>query len=82
VKATTKVQDALQNHAWVSDIQETLTTAIIVEYIELWDLLEEVQLQQEMDDTHIFGGWMQIASTQLDRLMTTFFWAPCNTPCI
>jgi hypothetical protein len=29
------VQDALQNHAWVSDIQGTLTAAILVEYIEL-----------------------------------------------
>jgi hypothetical protein len=45
----------------VSDIQGTLTTTIIVEYIDLWDLLEEVQLQQEVDDTHI---WRLDASTQ------------------
>jgi hypothetical protein len=48
------VQAALLNHAWISNIQGNLTVAIIVEYIELWDLLEEVQLQQDVDDTHIW----------------------------
>jgi hypothetical protein len=48
------VQAALQNNAWVSDIQGTLTMGIIVEYIEIWDMLYELQLQPEIGDTHIW----------------------------
>jgi hypothetical protein len=32
--------------------QGNLSVAIIAEYIQLWDLLDEVQLQEEVDDTH------------------------------
>jgi hypothetical protein len=44
-----------------SDIQGNLIAAIILEYIELWDLLEEIQLQQEVDDTYV---WRLDASGQ------------------
>jgi hypothetical protein len=43
-----KVQSALLNQAWITDIQGNLSA----DYIQLWDLLDEVQLQQEVDDTH------------------------------
>jgi hypothetical protein len=45
------VQSALLNQAWIADIQGYLSADIITDYIQLWDLLDEVQLQQ-VDDTH------------------------------
>jgi hypothetical protein len=46
------VETALQNHAWVSDIQGNLTIDIIVDYIQLWGLINELQLLPEVDDAH------------------------------
>jgi hypothetical protein len=46
------VQDAVLGHAWTTDIQGALTMGIIVEYIQVWDLLMEVQLQPEVEDIH------------------------------
>jgi hypothetical protein len=45
------VQEALPGHVRASDIQGALTMGIIVEYTQVWDLLLEVQLQPEVDDT-------------------------------
>jgi hypothetical protein len=55
------VQEALPGHTWASDIQGALTMGIIVGYIQVWDLLLEVQLQPEVDDTH---KWRLAASGQ------------------
>jgi hypothetical protein len=46
------VQEALLGHAWTTDIQGALAMGIIVEYIQVWDLLMEVQLQLEVEDIH------------------------------
>jgi hypothetical protein len=48
------VQETLLNCAWISDIQGALTIGIIVEYIQLWGLLYEFQLQPEVEDLHIW----------------------------
>jgi hypothetical protein len=48
------VQAALLNHAWILNIQGNLTIAIIVEYIELWDLLKYSYSKMWM--ILIFGG--------------------------
>jgi hypothetical protein len=55
------VQESLPGHTWASDIQGALTMGIIVEYIQGLDLLLEVQLQPEVDDTH---KWRLAASGQ------------------
>jgi hypothetical protein len=46
------IESALLNQVWIADIQGNLSVDIITDYIQLWDLLDEVQLQQEVDDTH------------------------------
>jgi hypothetical protein len=46
------VQTTLLNHAWVLDIQGSLTSEIIVEYIQVWDLINEPQLMPKVDDAH------------------------------
>jgi hypothetical protein len=38
------LQSALLNQAWITDIQGNLSADIITDYIQLWDLLDEVQL--------------------------------------
>jgi hypothetical protein len=47
------VQQAFQNHAWTADIQGVVTIEIVVEYIQLWELLD-IQLQPEVEDTHFW----------------------------
>jgi hypothetical protein len=44
----------LLNHAWTLDIQGALTIGIIVDYIQVWDLLIDFQLQSEVEDYHIW----------------------------
>jgi hypothetical protein len=48
------VRDALTNQAWTSDIQGALTVGVFAEYFQLWDLLMDFQLQQEVEDRHVW----------------------------
>jgi hypothetical protein len=48
------VRDALTNQAWISDIQGALTVGVMVEYLQLWDLLMNFQLQPEVEDRHVW----------------------------
>jgi hypothetical protein len=48
------VQQAFQNHTWTANIQGVVTIEIIVEYIQLWELLLDIQLQPEVEDTHFW----------------------------
>jgi hypothetical protein len=48
------VQEALTDHSRVSDIQGALTASAISEFLVLWDLLSEVSLQPDVEDTHIW----------------------------
>ena len=45
--------DALNNRTWVSDIRGTLTVQVLIECIHLWELLLNVELQPDVEDTHI-----------------------------
>jgi hypothetical protein len=47
------VQEALINHAWVTNIQGGLPVAVIIDYLQLWDLLANFQLQPGIEDRHI-----------------------------
>jgi hypothetical protein len=55
------VREALLGHAWTTDIQGALNMGIIVDYIQVWDHLLEVQLQPEVEDIH---KWRLAASGQ------------------
>jgi hypothetical protein len=48
-----KVFDALNNRTWVSDIRRGLTVQVLNEYIHLWELFSNVELQPDVEDTHI-----------------------------
>ena len=44
--------DALDNRRWVSDLKGALTLDVIFEYLQLWDFLENYELQPDLEDTH------------------------------
>jgi len=48
------VQDALSNRSWILDIQGARTVGVIVDFLHLWDLLLDFQLQPEIEDRHIW----------------------------
>jgi hypothetical protein len=48
-----KVFDALNNRTWVSDIRRGLTVRVLNEYIHLWELFSNAELQPDVEDTHI-----------------------------
>jgi len=45
------VSEALQEHTWVSDIKKALRLLGLTEYLELWDMVSEVNLS-DMDGIH------------------------------
>jgi len=49
-----KVFAALKNRSWILDIKGALTVEVLVEYVQLWELLEGFELQPEVENTHIW----------------------------
>ncbi|XP_015642420.1 uncharacterized protein [Oryza sativa Japonica Group] len=45
------VVEALRQHRWVRDIRGSLSAAALSEYLNLWDEIQEVQLQDDVDDS-------------------------------
>jgi hypothetical protein len=41
------VKEALTEDMWLEDIQGEIPLEPLLDFLELWDVLEEVQLQQE-----------------------------------
>jgi hypothetical protein len=48
------VQEALPDHTWISDIREALTVGVFVEYLQLWSIVCEVELQADVSDSHFW----------------------------
>ena len=48
------VHEAMTEMRWISDIRGALTVDVLAEYLALWDLLSDVVLQPEIEDTHIW----------------------------
>jgi hypothetical protein len=42
----------LQNRRWVSDISGVLSVQVIVEYLQLWNLVDNLVLHQDTPDQH------------------------------
>jgi hypothetical protein len=56
-----KVNEALHNMQWIADFRGALTSRVLLEYLELFQLLDEAVLHQGTPDTHI---WRLSASGQ------------------
>jgi hypothetical protein len=48
------VQEALCANKWVSDIRGAITVGVMVEYLQLWEVLLNVELQPGHQDTHFW----------------------------
>jgi hypothetical protein len=48
------VQETLSGHKWISDIRGALTVGVLVEYLHLWNILYEIELQREKEDIHFW----------------------------
>jgi hypothetical protein len=46
------VQEALENHRWVGDIRGSLQDQAHLEFLLLWDTLQDIQINQGMSDYH------------------------------
>jgi hypothetical protein len=46
------VREALTNDSWLEDIQSYYSVAVLSEYLDVWDLLQEVVLQPGVEDVH------------------------------
>jgi hypothetical protein len=46
------VREALVDNSWVQDIQSHYPVAILAEFLYIWDLVQEVVLQPEVNDVH------------------------------
>jgi len=48
------VMEALNNNKWLEGIQGTLSLEALMEYLELWDIISTVVLQEGVPDRHIW----------------------------
>ena len=48
------MQDALNNELWVEDIQGEISLKTLLEYLNLWDAISIIELQQGLPDRHIW----------------------------
>jgi hypothetical protein len=49
------VQEALSNRSLISDIKDALTVGALIDYLHLWEVLSEFELQPGREDKHIFS---------------------------
>jgi hypothetical protein len=69
------VQKALINAKWIEDIRGSVSLEALMDYLKLWDIISEVELQVGCK-THTFGSCPTQASTQRNRHMMPFFRGP------
>ena len=50
IKKKRTVAQALQNKQWISDITGALTVQVLLEYLQVWDRLQGVRLQENQPD--------------------------------
>jgi hypothetical protein len=55
------VSEALTARKWVLDIKGALTVGVIIEFLHLWEILSNFELQPEVNDTHF---WRLVANVQ------------------
>lgn len=48
------VKDALNHLSWISDIQGAIMVGGIAEFVELWDILSEIVLQLDVENSHVW----------------------------
>jgi hypothetical protein len=54
IKNKRKVSEALQNYRWIADFKRALTLPVLVEYFDIFQELQQVELQPGVPDEHIW----------------------------
>jgi hypothetical protein len=49
-----KVQETLTENRWALDIPGAITVGVLVEYLQLWEVLQIVELQPGVQDNHFW----------------------------
>jgi len=65
------VAQALTNRSWVADIRGALTVQVLIEYLQLWELVDDLALQHDTPGQH---RWRLIeSSSYTSKSAYTFF---------
>jgi hypothetical protein len=48
------VEEAMADYSWVMDIRGDLPVEVILDFLCLWDLIYDFQLQPDIEDSHIW----------------------------
>ena len=48
------VEEAMADRSWVMDIRGGLSVEVILDFLSLWDLIYDFQLQPDIEDSHIW----------------------------
>jgi hypothetical protein len=54
IRNSRKVKEAVQHFRWVADFRGALTTAVLMEYLELYQEVQQVELHPDLPDEHIW----------------------------
>ena len=46
------VAQAIQNRRWVGDIKGALTIEVLIEYLHIWDIVDDLLLQSDVQDRY------------------------------
>jgi hypothetical protein len=48
------VDEAITGNSWLMDIQGPLTVPVLIQYIQLWEMVEETVLNPEVQDSTLW----------------------------
>jgi len=68
------VAQALLNGKWVEDIKGALTVQILVEYLQIWDLVDGLTLQQDVPDQFRWKFTQSGLYSSKSAYAAFFFW--------
>jgi len=77
VVKTRTVAKALVNRGWVADIRGALSVQVLVEYLQVWDLVDGLILQQDTPDQFRWSSHNPVP-TPASQHMLPCFWEPSN----
>lgn len=54
------VRDTINNRSWVRDIQGTLTSEVLCDYVNVWEKVDGISLQRDISDRFIWHGFRMV----------------------
>jgi hypothetical protein len=79
IKKSHTVAEALQNLRWVRDISDSLSATVLVQYLNAWSRLQQVQLNLDVQDKFLWK-WTANQSYSAASAYRAFFHGQCFIP--